>query len=212
MPIFRCEPTMSAKSRLTALLPTLVVLLSSCATMTPDECRQANWYDLGARDGMAGETLAKFTARRDACAEVKVVADANTYARGRDIGLRSFCRLENAAPLGARGGSYEGVCPAAIDYEFRRRFDIGYTLYRWHSEVDRIEERMRSHERKLRDADHDEEKAIKAAERDEDRRRIRRDFDDKRHRLREELHDFDRDLHRARDNLRDAEGAMYSLR
>jgi hypothetical protein len=180
--------------------------------MTPDECRQANWYDLGMRDGMAGETLAKFTSRREACAEVKVVADSGAYAHGRDLGLRSFCRLENAAPLGARGGSYEGVCPAVIDYEFRRRFDIGYAVYRWHNEVERLEGRIRGHERKLHDADGDEEKALKAADRDEERRRIRRDFEDKRHRLREELHDFDRDLHRARDNQRDAEAAMYSLR
>jgi hypothetical protein len=28
--------------------------LAGCAGMTPNECRVANWYDLGERDGLAG--------------------------------------------------------------------------------------------------------------------------------------------------------------
>jgi hypothetical protein len=190
----------------------LAALLSSCAVMTADECRQANWYDLGMRDGSAGETLAKFTDRREACAEVRVVADANAYSHGRDMGLRSFCRLDNAVQVGLRGDSYHGVCPAAIDYEFRRRYDVGYAVYRARNDVESVESSIRTNERRLREADRDEEKELKAATKEDDRRRIRKDFDAKRHRLRDELHDFDRDLRRARERVRDAEAALYSLR
>ena len=202
--------TMTGILRFSVLL--LPVFLSSCAVMTADECRQANWYDIGMRDGSAGETLAKFTDRREACAEARVVADANAYSRGRDMGLRAFCRLDNAVQVGLRGGSYQGVCPAAIDYEFRRRYDIGYAVYRARNEVESVEGRISSREHSLREADRDEEKALKAATKDDDRRRIRKDFDDKRHRLRDELHDLDRDLRRARERVRDAEAVLYSLR
>jgi hypothetical protein len=194
--------------------PALVLglILASCATMTPDECRLANWHEIGLSDGVEGKTLAKFTARKEDCAEAHVVPDSRAYLAGREAGLTSFCRLENAAPLGVRGDSYEGVCPPLIDGEFRRRFQIGHAVYEWRGEVSRIDERLRSQEKKLRESDRDEDKALKDVSKDEERKRIRREFDERRHRIREDLRDLDHQLHRARDNLRDAEGAMAELR
>lgn len=186
--------------------------LSSCATMTPDECRLANWHEIGTRDGVEGKTLAKFTARKESCAEANVAVNAGAYMAGREIGLKSFCRLESAAPLGASGNSYEGVCPPLLDGEFRRRFQIGRAVFERRNEVARIDDRIGSQEKKLRESDHDEDKALKDARRDEERKHIRRDFDDRRDRIRDDLRDLDRQSHRARDNLRDAEAALAALR
>jgi hypothetical protein len=190
----------------------VAALLASCAAMTPDECRMANWHEIGMRDGVEGKTLAKFTARKEACAEASVLPDARAYTLGREAGLKNFCRLEKAAPLGASGGSYEGVCPPLIDGEFARRFQLGHAVYERRGEVSRIGDRIETQEKKLRSADHDEDKALKDAGKDDDRRRIRREFDERRHRIRDELHDLDRQLRRARDSLMDAEGAMAALR
>ena len=190
----------------------LPFLLSSCAVMTADECRQANWYEVGQRDGRAGETLAKFTERREACAEARVVVDANAYAQGRDLGLRAYCRLDNAVQIGLDGGTYHGVCPAVMDYEFRRRVEVGHDVYYWRGQVSTYESRINNHEKRMREADRNEDKELKIATNDEQRRNIRREFDNKRQRLRDELREADRELHHARERLRDAERAMYSLR
>ena len=197
--------------RASLLLP-LTLLLTSCATMTPDECRFANWYDVGMGDGMAGRTLSLYNSRVEACTEAAVRVDGNAYLRGRDEGLKSYCRLENAVAVGLNGGSYEGVCPAGIDGEFRRRYAIGYNVHAARGEVARIDGRLRSTEERLHDIDRDEDRRLRNAKNEDDRRHIRRDADDARRRVRNELRDLDFAALRARDNLRAAEWTLATLR
>ena len=197
--------------RIVLLLP-LTLLLASCATMTPEECRFANWYDVGMGDGLAGRSLALFNTRIEDCTEGGVRVDGNAYLRGRDNGLQSYCRLDNAVAVGLNGGSYEGVCPAGIDGEFRRRYEIAYNVYAARSELVRIDGRMRSAEQRLRRIDHDEDHRLREAKNDDDRRRIRREYDDERRRLRSELRDLDFAALRARDAARYAEWALSTLR
>ena len=190
----------------------LALTLASCATMSPEECRFANWADVGMRDGLEGKTLALLNERISDCAEAGVRVDGNTYLKGREAGLKSYCRLENAAPLGLNGGSYEGVCPAQIDGEFRRRYQLGYNVYAAHAEAARIDNRQQWLEQRLRQLDRDEDKRLRDANKEDDRRRIRRDIDDECHRVRDELRDLDRAQYRAREAVRYAEWMLSQLR
>jgi len=201
-----------AKSIRIASALLIALSLASCATMSPEECRFANWNDVGMRDGLDGKTLALLNTRVSDCAEAGVRVDGNAYLKGRDNGLRSYCRLENAAPLGLNGGSYEGVCPAQIDGEFRRRYQLGYNVYAAHAEVARIDNRMQWLEQRLRQLDRDEDRRLRDANKEDDRRRIRRDIDDERHRIRDELRDLDRAQYRAREASRYAEWTLSQLR
>lgn len=175
---------------LLVLVPLLAALLPGCTTMTPSECKTANWHDVGLRDGLAGEPLSELNARTKSCAEAGVQANATQYLQGRNQGLLSYCRLDNAVRLGLDGKTYQGVCAPGIDGEFRRRYSVGREVYQARSALRSQDSRRRSLEDKLRDAGSDE-----------DRRR-----------LREELSDLDRSLRRARDRLRDAEWALERLR
>ena len=51
----------------------LALTLASCATMSPEECRFANWTDVGMRDGLAGKTLGLLNERISDCAEAGVL-------------------------------------------------------------------------------------------------------------------------------------------
>ncbi|MDD0816336.1 DUF2799 domain-containing protein [Curvibacter sp. HBC28] len=173
---------------LTALL--MVFLLHGCATMSADECKYARWNEVGLRDGLAGEPLSTLNARTQDCAEARVTPDSRAYLQGRDQGLQSYCRLDNAVQLGLNGKSYQGVCPAPIDLEFRRRFSLGREVYDARQQINQRERRRDELERRL-----------KASNKDEDRRKIR-----------DELEDEDRKTRRARDRLRDAEWQLDRLR
>ncbi|MCJ0762209.1 DUF2799 domain-containing protein [Variovorax terrae] len=164
--------------------------LSACTTMSPSECKLANWYDVGLRDGLAGEPLSQLDSRTKDCAEAGVPVNTVPYLQGRDQGLQSFCQLDNAVKLGLDGRSYNGVCPAFIDGEFRRRRDLGYEVYSARGQLRSLESRRRELEKKLRDAANDD-----------DRRKAR-----------EELSDLDQRFRRARDRQRDAEWALDRLR
>ena len=166
------------------------VLLSGCATMSADECKVANWSDVGLRDGIEGAALSKMGARVKDCAQAKVAVDTPRYLQGRDQGLLHFCQIEKAVPLGLKGGIYSGVCPVEIDGEFRRRFRLGRDVFDARQTAQNLEGHINGAEDRLRFAPNDEE----------------------RRRAREALRDLDFEIRRARDRHRDAERALDRLR
>lgn len=175
--------------RITPLL-LVVAVLSACAPMTPQECKTANWFDVGLRDGREGEPMSMLDDRTKACAEAGVQANTQQYLAGRNQGLPDYCRLDNAARVGLAGKTYHGVCASGIDGEFRRRHSAGYEVYQSRNELNNLESRRRTLEKRLSDAKTDAE----------------------RRRARDELNDLDYRLRRARDRLRDAEWALDRMR
>lgn len=164
--------------------------LAGCATMTADECKVANWGDVGLRDGLEGKALSVLNDRVKNCAEAKVAVDTPRYLQGRDQGLLQFCRIENAVPLGLNGNSYNGVCPPGIDPEFRRRYQAGRDVFTARTDLRSLESRRATAEERLRSAG----------------------TDDERRRARDELRDLDYAMVRARDRLRDSERALGRIR
>jgi hypothetical protein len=195
-----------------AMTMSAALALASCATMSPEQCRFANWNDVGLNDGLAGQPLALLATRASDCAESGVRIDSAAYHQGRNAGLQSFCRPASAVQLGLNGGSYAGVCPPHIDGEFRRRYQAGYNVYATRAEMARLDQRVESLEQRLRRLDRDEDRRLREADKEDDRRRIRREIDDERRNIRDELRHLDHQLRRARDYARDAEWALSQLR
>jgi hypothetical protein len=189
-----------------------VVLQVSCATMSPEECKLARWNEVGQRDGLRGAPLSVLGSRVEDCAKVDVAVDTQAYGLGRDLGLQSYCRIENAVPLGLSGGSYAGVCPPAIDIVFQQRFQVAHAVYSLRNEVHGLDDRTESLERQLRDTNRTEDERLRNAASDAERSRIRKDMDEQRQNIRNELADTDRRLHRKRDALRAAEFDLGNLR
>ena len=173
-----------------SVIVALSTLLGGCATMSADECRVANWSDVGLRDGLEGAALSRLDYRVKDCAEAKVAVDTPRYLQGRDQGLLQYCQLEKAVPLGLKGGSYNNVCPVGIDGEFRRRFRLGRDVFDARQTVQSLEGNIGNAEDRLRAAPNDEE----------------------RRRAREALRDLAFEIRRARDRQRDAERALDRLR
>ena len=200
-----------------ALLGWLMVVLaglfiSGCETMSADECKTANWNDVGMRDGLNGKPLTMLDDRARDCAKAGARVDSAAYSAGRERGLQRFCRLENAVPLGLNGTAYAGVCPGALDHEFRRRHQVAYAVHQLRYKLNDIEGNSNRVERTLRDTDKDEDKKLKTADKEDERKRIRKEFDDRRRHLRNELRDLDRAMRHTRDDLRNAEYALDNLR
>ena len=179
--------------------------------MTPEECQRANWQELGLKDGLSGETMATLDERIDICRKAGIAVDTGRYVTGREQGLQTYCRIENAVTLGLNGAYYAGACPPMIDVEFRRRYDLAHAVYQARAELSSLEARSLSLQRQLHDIDHDEHKRVSDAEKDDERKRIRKEFDQRRNYLRNELFELDRRVRRARDGLRDAEAALSRL-
>ena len=74
----------------------LLLLLTGCAGLTEADCRSANWYDLGRRDGDVYGLSPMIDQYSYQCAAYGVQADATQYMRGWEIGDQEYrARLDS---------------------------------------------------------------------------------------------------------------------
>ena len=178
-----------ATLRLSCGLLVASLLLAGCATLDADECKAADWRQIGRSDGERGYGMGRLDEHRKACAEHGITPNADRYWLGRSEGLQHYCRLDNALRVGRAGQSYQGVCPPAIDAHFRLWHAAAYEASRIRSAMDSTNSEIDQLERRLRQRDID----------DRERQRLRqtiRELDRRRDRLRDDLNDQDRRVDR----------------
>jgi hypothetical protein len=171
--------------RLTGLL--CVIFLSGCATLSQEECRRGDWFGLGVRDGLAGETRSRLSDHIKACFEYGIAINNQAYFAGREQGLHDYCRIDNAFDVGLSGRQYQHVCPPSIDGLFGHYHSAAFTVYEHRAELDRLDQDISNKESRL----HDKKLS------DKDREQIRSDLwdlDRRHHHLRDDLYYHERQL------------------
>lgn len=139
---------MMTKSKL-ALISLLLCVLSSCATMSGDECAIADWAALGYEDGQSGRTLAYKNERAKDCAKHGIGIDHRAYDQARDRGLARYCVAETAYDLGKRGQRYTGVCADHNESVFLLAYEQGNKHGEFIRAVNRINGSIKSGEKEL---------------------------------------------------------------
>ncbi|MDH3316919.1 MAG: DUF2799 domain-containing protein [Gammaproteobacteria bacterium] len=120
---------------LTLILAGALVLQGCGGGMSKDECLVADWYAVGYEDGSRGAPAGTIGNHRKACAEHGVAPNMQAYQQGRNEGLALFCQPSKGFNLGARGSSYQGVCPRQLEPEFLSAYNSGRRLYELESSV-----------------------------------------------------------------------------
>ncbi|MGV6808707.1 MAG: DUF2799 domain-containing protein [bacterium] len=98
------------------------VLLNACATLSSDECLNANWKNIGFADAMKGRSI-QLGDHSEACAKVKVTPDKPLYMQGYNEGAKQFCTYDNGLTIGTKGDSAPATCNTP---ELSKRFYEGY--------------------------------------------------------------------------------------
>lgn len=85
--------------------------LAGCASapkLSPEQCTNMNWYELGKADGLKGESITAVNDEITLCKVHNVTADIETYKQGRNEGLKTYCALPNLleATLQAAGDPF----------------------------------------------------------------------------------------------------------
>jgi hypothetical protein len=106
------------------LLATLA--LAACATtMSARECRDADWDELGHRDGVRGEPATRLDERRTACAGEGTV-NAEAWRRGYERGIGEFCTPAGGYNAGRADVGEESLCAGRPNEEaFRAAYKHG---------------------------------------------------------------------------------------
>jgi hypothetical protein len=165
------------------------VLLSACAALSPQQCATADWYALGTQDGSRGrpDGAADYL---QACSKAGFGVDLPRYRSGRTDGLQNYCQLGNAIREGLAGNSYNGVCPLAVDGNFRQ----AHAVAKRETDAKRTLQRLQYEQNKW-------QAELQNSKTDDDRRRV----------LRELLQRSDRQLDDARTDLRSAQSQLERL-
>nr|WP_321464509.1 DUF2799 domain-containing protein [uncultured Desulfobulbus sp.] len=145
----------------------ILLLLGGCASLNQRQCLEGDWYGLGVIDGKAGESIDRLNVHNRACGQYGVTIDERQYFSGRNEGLQTYCRLENAFTTGLAGLRYGGVCPPELDATFAHYNNAAYAVYRTKMALDNLQAQIS--ERELR---------LQASRYREDRSLLRRDLDD----------------------------------
>lgn len=114
-----------------------MILLTSCATLSEDECKSSDWYGLGLKNGKEGRNL--LSAHSKACAEYSISPDISKYNKGLEQGLQSYCTEENGYREGVAGKSYQRVCPIRLEVNFLKKYKLGKKIFNNLSELRRLE-------------------------------------------------------------------------
>lgn len=189
------------------------LLLGGCATgMSEEQCAGANWYALGERDGLYGETLEKFDERAARCGSFGLPADLEAYRAGRERGLQRYCTPDAGFDAGLNGRPYRGVCPPATESVFLDEYNIGLRLHNLtsahESAIEAYEsalDALASHRHGLRRA---REKLRSEDLSDEERSRLQREVE----RHRREIERIERDLPRLSAQIDSAQGRLEDYR
>lgn len=128
----------------------LVSALAGCAAMDADECRTADWVNLGYSDSSRGKDSSKAGERAEACAEHGYRMDMSAYQRGWNEGLKEFCTAVGGQRFGNQGGNYKpGYCMPGAESEFLAGYMPAYKNYQHRQRIDSLQRDIDSKNREI---------------------------------------------------------------
>jgi hypothetical protein len=122
---------------------------SGCATLSKNECLEADWYELGWRDGSSGKPRSLFQDHVESCMQHNVKPDRGAYYRGRDEGLKIYCTYDSGFKQGRRGRSFHHVCPPELEPTFWAGYKKGSEIRKYEEKIAALEKNLKKIERQI---------------------------------------------------------------
>lgn len=131
-----------------------IFILSSCASLSPEQCKNADWRQIGYTDGANGEPAGRLQEHASACAKANVKPDLEAYLSGRMEGLLSYCQPENGFEVGWRGRPDNvGDCPPHLRAPFLDQYRQGREINGLEGEVQRLQSMLQNDQNEARRSD-----------------------------------------------------------
>jgi len=131
-----------------------IFILSSCASLSPEQCKNADWRQIGYTDGANGEPAGRLQEHASACAKTNVKPDLEAYLSGRMEGLLSYCQPENGFEVGRRGRPDNvGDCPPHLRAPFLDQYRQGREINGLEGEVQRLQSMLQNDQNEARRSD-----------------------------------------------------------
>lgn len=158
------------------------IILSSCSVMSVEECKTADWKEVGYKDGSNGLSKQRFSEYISACKEGHVKPNQITYDIGYHEGLKTYCTPQNIFNKSLEGKGGYRSCPAEKQVILREYYDVGNHYYKAKTARTNLLRDISNHEEqlKLKDLKKDKKEKYKKEldDLESNRSRINREFYD----------------------------------
>ncbi len=104
--------------------------LTSCATISQEQCLNQSPEDIGYMDGSNGKSRERFNRLAKTCAKHGVSFDRTAYLRGFEKGLPQYCVYENGYSRGVSGNSPNKECRTINADNYLSGYQDGYVVYK----------------------------------------------------------------------------------
>ncbi|CAM5179958.1 DUF2799 domain-containing protein [Alishewanella longhuensis] len=131
------------KHKVTAVLVSVLLTLSGCATLDQAGCLNADWRTLGFEDGLKGRNESHIRHYRQDCAKHGVTPDLDSYRAGHYEGSVQFCTAKNGFLQGMENLTYQNSCPAEFTDAFMLGYRDGQSVYQARSTLDNARVELR---------------------------------------------------------------------
>ncbi len=119
-----------------------MIALAGCATLSEEECRYADWHDLGFQDGRQGHPDNRVARHAEACTEYGIRPDADQWRDGWREGITYFCTPDRGWREGVDGNAYNQVCPPDLEPDFLYGYEPGRDLHRNRQSLQEVDQRI----------------------------------------------------------------------
>ena len=123
----------------------LSTFISSCASLSKEECTLGDWEGIGNSDGLKGLPRKTLSKHQKACSEYGVTVEKSSYLSGHKSGLKSYCKEENAFQKGLNGERYYNVCSS----KFAKKFNEGEKIFTLSNELSSVQKEIEGYEDQL---------------------------------------------------------------
>lgn len=129
-----------------------LLLLSGCSVMSVEECQQANWADVGERDGASG-LYVRAADYQKACAKGNIQPNTALYHLGYQKGRQQFCQPQVVFQNSLKGlGNYE-ICPVELRGQLEPYHRVAREYYHARQEQESLLSDLERYQRYLLDKD-----------------------------------------------------------
>lgn len=148
-----------------SLLLGFTILLSGCAAMSVEQCKTANWFNVGEKDGAAGRE-SRLDKYYSSCQKANIVPNQKLYEQGYQKGLGYYCRPETIFNEALEGRGDFRICPLDKRESLRIYYQVANGYYQANSEFDRSQNDINYYLKEL------ERKDLSVKDRDDYRKRL----------------------------------------
>jgi hypothetical protein len=136
---------------ISAAVAAVLLLLASCASLSPEQCQNADWRQIGYADGANGLPGSRVQDHASACAKIGAKPDMEAYLSGRMEGLVGYCQPENGFDVGRRGApDNAGDCPPHVRGAFLQNYRQGREINALEAQISSLRSTMDNERREMR--------------------------------------------------------------